>query len=321
MGVHCSSFGESYTGDDAVVRVRRRAMGCEFELVLCGRDRDYLVDAGNEAFEEVERLEEQLSVFIPTSEISYINAAAASEPVRVEPRLFDLLLAAARLSEETEGAFDITAGAMVELWDSSADGAPSKEQTTAVLVATGMSKVLLDRSKSTIRFADPDVKLNLGALGKGYAVAQIVELLVERGIDSALVSAGTSTVYALGSPPDDDAWSVGIRSPVERDKRVGSIRLRDRALSTSGIHERFIEIDGEKYGHIMDPRNGQPADGLLAAAAIASDPAESDALSTAFFIMGIDAARMYCERHAGVGAVLIAEGQSDSNAEIIRIGV
>ncbi|MCX6377312.1 MAG: FAD:protein FMN transferase, partial [Armatimonadetes bacterium] len=183
-----------------LIRTRRAAMGCEFELVLRGDDRDYLVNAAEEAFEEVKRLEEQLSVFIPTSEVSYINALAGSEPVRVEPRLFRLLQTASRISRETEGAFDITAGALIGLWKSAAD-IPSAEQLETALESTGMDKVILDEAQTTVRFANPGVKLDLGAIGKGYAAREVVEFLMERGITGALVSAGTSTVYALGAPP------------------------------------------------------------------------------------------------------------------------
>jgi thiamine biosynthesis lipoprotein len=299
------------------IRIKRAAMGCEFELVLRGEDREYLVNAAEEAFEEVKRLEEQLSVFIPTSEISYINAVAGSKPVRVEPRLFRLLETASRISRETEGAFDITAGALIDLWKS-ADHAPSAAQLQQALESTGMSKIILDEAETTVRFANPGVKLDLGAIGKGYAAREVVEFLVERGITGALVAAGTSTVYALGSPPDDDAWTVGIKDPISRDKRITSVSLRDRAVSTSGSHERYVEIGGERFSHIIDPRTGRPASGLLLACAVTEDPVESDALSTAFFIQGADWTRGYCESRGDVGAILVS---GDEAPVIQKIGV
>jgi thiamine biosynthesis lipoprotein len=295
-------------------------MGCEFELILCGRDRCYLASAAEEAFEEVERLEEQMSVFIPTSEISCINAAASSQPVRIEPRLFDLLELAARLSAETEGAFDISAGRLVDLWSSSVEGIPSAGRIAEAVKTTGMSNVILDWEDFTVRFAVPGMKLDLGAVGKGFAVRRVVDFLVERGITSGLVSAGSSTVYALGSPPGDDAWTVGIRDPLRRDERLTSVRLRHQALSTSGSHERFVEIDGTQYSHIIDPRSGRPAEGLLSVSVITGDPAESDALSTGFFILGIEKTKAYCEAHEGVGAVLVA-GTPDSGVEITEFDV
>jgi len=304
-----------------MIRVKRPAMGCEFELVLCGGERNYLLDAADEAFEEVARLEEQMSVFIPTSELSYINAAAGAGPVRVEPRLFRLVQTAVRLSEETAGAFDVTAGALSELWVSASDKVPSMEQISEALGATGMSKVLLDEEEGTVRFSEPGMRLDLGALAKGYAVGQIADFLTERGVGSGLVSAGTSTVYALGSPPDDDAWTVGIRNPVERDERIASVRLKNRAISTSGSHERFVEVNGVRYSHIIDPRSGHPSEELLAASALAPDPAVSDALSTAFFILGIEQTKAYCAAHEDVGAVLIARSAQDSRPEVVEVNV
>ena len=304
-----------------MIRVKRPAMGCEFELVLCGGERNYLLDAADEAFEEVARLEEQMSVFIPTSELSYINAAAGAGPVRVEPRLFRLLQTAVRLCEETGGAFDVSAGALSKLWASASDKVPSMEQIGEALSATGMSKVLMDAEEHTGRFSQPGTRLDLGALAKGYAVGQIADFLTERGVGRGLVSAGTSTVYALGSPPNDDAWTVGIRNPVERDERITSVRLKNRAISTSGSHERFVEIDGVRYSHVVDPRSGHPSEGLLAASAITTDPAVSDALSTAFFILGIEQTKAYCAAREDVGAVLIARSAQDSGPEVIKVNI
>lgn len=303
--------------NNVTIRIKRAAMGCEFELVLCGEDREYLVNAADEAFEEVKRLEEQLSVFIPTSEVSYINAVAGSEAVRVEPRLFRLLQTASRISCETEGAFDITAGAFIGLWKS-AEAMPSAEQLDAALGSTGTDKVTLDEARTTVRFANPGVKLDLGAIGKGYAAREVVEFLMERGITGALVSAGTSTVYALGAPPDDDAWTVGIKNPVSRDERITSVGLRDRAISTSGSHERFVEISGKRFSHIIEPRTGRPASRLLLACAVTEDPVESDALSTAFFIQGADWTRRYCESRGDVGAIFVS---GDETPLIEKIGV
>jgi len=298
--------------DLTMIRVIRRAMGCEFELLLCGEDRRHLLAAAEEAFEEVHRLEEQLSVFRPDSEISYINALAVKEWVRVEPRLYGLLQTAACLSAETEGAFDITAGRLIDLWSSSESIPADIPKTTG--------EIVFDPDENAVRFSNPDMKLNLGAIGKGYAAQQIAELLVDRGVENALISAGASTVYALGSPPDEDAWAVGIRSPVNQCERITSVLLRNQALSTSGSHERFVEIDGRRYSHLIDPRTGRPAEGLLLASVIASDPVEGEALSTAFFIFGLEKAQEYCEAHPDVGAVFVREDWQGLGPEVIKIG-
>jgi FAD:protein FMN transferase len=307
--------------DSAMIRMKRPAMGCEFELVLAGRDRDYLISAAEEAFELVSRLEEQLSIFVPTSEMCYINALAASEPVRVSPVLFRLLKSAARLHGETDGAFDITAGALVSLWNASENRLPSDDAIQETLVSTGTDKVILDEGKSTVRFANQGIKLNLGAIGKGYAAAEVVQFLEDTEICSALVAAGTSTVYALGGPPDDDAWTIGVRDPIGSQDRLTTVRLRDQAFSTSGSHERFVEIDGVRYSHIIDPRTGLPASGLLLACALVDDPVESDALSTAFFLNGLEWTAAYCRARGDVGAIIVMQESSGEEPVIHRIGI
>lgn len=297
-------------------------MDCEFELVLRGTDRQYLLDAGEEAFEELARLEEQMSVFIPTSEISDINANASNRPVRVDARLFDLLLMAKRVSAETSGAFDISVGPLARRWTAGDEdfSVPTSEEIRQLTSKVGMRHVRLDERDYTVEFDRPGVMLDLGAIGKGYAVRQMASLLRDRGIDAGLVSGGASTVYAIGHPPDDDAWTVGIRNPVEREKRLTTVKLGDQALSTSGGHERFAELDGIRYSHVIDPRTGRPADNLLIAGAVTPDPAESDALSTAFLALGVEETRRFCSTHANVGAVLVPRPAPGAELEIIRIG-
>jgi thiamine biosynthesis lipoprotein len=311
-------------GAPIVIRVKRAAMNCEFELVLCGADRQYLLDASEEAFEELARLEEQLSAFIPTSEISEMNSEADVRPVRIDARLFDLLAMAQRISRETHGAFDISAGPLVGRWRANTASdftLPSPEEIRRLLSKIGMAHVRLDNESYSVSFDESGVSLNLGAIGKGYAVGEMASLLRQRGIEAGLVSGGTSTVYAFGQPPDDDAWTVGVRNPVHRDARLMTVRLRDEALSTSGGHERFTEVDGVRYSHVIDPRTGQPADHLLIASVVTSDPAETDALSTAFLVLGLDETKEYCGTHDGVGAVLVPRPAPGAQPEIIRIGL
>jgi len=314
---------ECRVGTPTVISVKRQAMNCEFELVLCGTDRQYLLDAGNEAFEELARIEEQLSIFIPTSEISDINANASNRPVRVDARLFDLLLMAKRVSAETSGAFDISAGPLALRWTAGSEGfsVPTSEEINELISKVGMEHVSLDERDHTIELDQPGMILNLGAIGKGHAVREMASLLRDRGIDAGLVSGGASTVYAIGHPSDDDGWTVGIRNPVEREERLTTVKLRDQALSTSGGHERFAELDGVRYSHVIDPRTGYPADNLLIACAITSDPAESDALSTAFLALGVEETREFCSTHDNVGAVLVPKPAPGAELEIMRIGI
>lgn len=303
--------------DHGAIRLRRPFMGCEFELVLCGRDRCHLVDAATEAFDEIAKLERQMSVFIPTSEICCLNANASRESVRVEPRLYELLARTRVLAEETEAAFDVTSGALVRLWNSSDGRLPSPDQIAQALESVGFSGIQLCDEEHTIRYTRPGIELNLGAVGKGYAVDRTVELLAERGVSNALVSAGSSTVYAMGTPPEDDSWAIGISDPRGNGERLTTVRLRDEALSVSGSHERFVEIEGRKYGHIIDPRTGWPANGPLLACAIALDATTSDALSTAFFTLGIDGTLDYCKSPREADFLIVLQAEPDEELKIV----
>jgi thiamine biosynthesis lipoprotein len=309
------------------IKVRRRAMATTFEIVLIGDDRDFLAAAGNEALDEVERLEEQLSVYVPTSEVSWLNERAAFEPVRVEPRLFDLLQLAARISEETQGAFDITAGPLVKAWGfyrqqgvvPTASETSFRQTIAQTLEHVGMSHVILDEGDSTVRFDRAGVEINLGSIGKGYAVDRAAAVLRNLGVEAALIHGGYSTIYALGALPDADGWVIGIRHPLDEEQHISTVTLRDQALSTSGSYEQFFEVDGKRYSHILDPRTGAPAQGMLSSTVITSSATESDALSTAFFVLGEEGARAYCSKHPEVSAVLAPETLAGEDVEVVVV--
>lgn len=303
------------------LKVSRRAMATTFEIILIGDDREFLAAAGQEALDEVERLEEQLSVYIPTSEVSWINVRAAWEPVRVEPRLFDLLQRALLFCAETQGAFDITAGPLVKAWGfyRQQGVVPSAETIAQTLEYVGMRHVMLDEENCTVRFDRAGVEINLGSIGKGYAVDRAAVVLRNLGVETALIHGGYSTIYALGAPPDTDGWVIGIRHPLDEEQHVSTVTLRDQALSTSGSYEQFFEVDGKRYSHILDPRTGYPAQGMLSSTVITASATESDALSTAFFVLGEEGARAYCAQHPAVWAVLVPETSVGKGIEVIVV--
>ncbi|HKR85559.1 MAG TPA: FAD:protein FMN transferase, partial [Terriglobales bacterium] len=163
---------------------------------------------------------------------------------------------------------------------------PSTDDLNAARECTGFEKIVLDPGTRTIQFAFPEMELDLGAIGKGYAVDQAVEILREAGVDAALLVAGSSTVYALGAPPGDDGWKIHVPDPLDRTRKISTVKLRDQAVSTSGSYERFFELDGRRYCHVMDPRTGVPVEGVLQTTLIGSDGAMTDAISNALFVVG-----------------------------------
>jgi thiamine biosynthesis lipoprotein len=275
------------------------AMGSAYSLVLYGEDRGRLEAASEDAFEEVRRLDRMLSNYRPASEWSEVNRHAAERPVMVSVELFQLLSACVEYSRQSEGAFDISVGPLMKVWGfyKGSGHLPHRAEVRGSLTKVGYRNILLDAVNRTVRFARPGVELDPGGIGKGYAVDRMVDVLRRDGIASALVSASGSSIYALGSPPGEAGWKVRIRDPKNEAKTVTEVTLKDESMSTSGSYEKFFRAEGRIYSHIMDPRTGFPADGMLSASVIAPRTLDSEAWTKPFFING----RVWAAKHKPKG--------------------
>jgi thiamine biosynthesis lipoprotein len=293
-----------------LLRFARTAMATVFEVLLPWGTPDADA-AATAAFDLIDRLESQLTVYRETSEVSRLNRLAAQAPVPVEHGLFDLLNLAARITAETGGAFDITAGPLVKAWGffNRQGRVPTKEELAAALEKVGSTHVRLDPDHRLVRFDRPGVEINLASIGKGYALDRAGELLRRKfDIPAGLVNGGKSSVLALGSPPNDPrGWPVGLRNPAEPDRRLAVVHLRNRAMGTSASTYQNFGYNGRKIGHLLDPRTGRPAEGVALASAFAATAAEADALATAFYVLGPKATRQYCEAHPAVSAVVLKD--------------
>lgn len=349
-GVSGTRQPEELQGADYLIRVGRRAMACQFEVCLNAGQAGQGTQAALDALDLVDALEQQLSYFRSDSELAVINRTAALGPVPVEPRLFELLQLVLRMCAETGGAYDVTAAPLWELWGFAqrAGRVPNEEEIAAALSRVGSQWVELDAARKTIHFRREGVRLNLGSIGKGYALDRCAERLRRAGIDDFLMHGGYSSMIARGShvlpgaraaapgsagaAPQPTAmpqpieqptsgWIVGIRHPLRPERRVAEIRLADRALSTSGAWAQSFWHEGRRYGHILDPRTGWPAEGVLSATAIAPTASLAEALSTALYVLGLQAAREYCEQRPELGAVLICPVRHSGGIEIHTIGL
>ncbi len=320
------------------VRLARHAMATRFEIVLYGEDSVALRAAGEEALNEVERLEAQLSPYLSGSEISHLNARAAREPVRVSPPLFALLQHAKRLSEETGGAFDITIAPLIRCWGFMGGNGriPDPRELAEARATIGMRRVHLDPEDGTVRFERDGVVLDLGAIGKGYAVEAAAEILREAGVASALIHGGTSTVYALGRPPDPECWKVAIAMPplsvwssASRLAEPGSgtpnpqwtVSLHDEAMSVSAVWGKSFEMEGKTFGHVLDPRNGRPVSGAMLAAVVSPSAMETDALSTALLVLGAEGHDRVSRLRPGMRTLLLLESERGWRSEAKGISV
>src|SRR5262245_19486583 len=286
--------------------ISRAAMACRFEVTLPLENQSG-VSVARQALDEVDRLEQQLTIFRESSEVSFINRRAADGPVRVEESLFSLLLWCQELYLETGGAFDITSGGLSRCWGflKRQGRIPEPDEIERAKALVGGDKLIFDRESRAIRCARLGVEINLGSIGKGYALDRIAAMMRER-LRSALLCAGSSSMRAIGG--GNNGWTVGVRHPGNKERRLAIVRLRDAALSTSGGEEQFFEYDGKRYGHIIDPRSGMPADRVASVTVIAPATALTDALATAFYVGGPQLAEEYCHDHPGVLVLMLESG-------------
>jgi thiamine biosynthesis lipoprotein len=284
------------------------AMGTTFIVIAYAEDQRVLEQGVEAAFGEVRRLDRVLSNYRSESEWTRMNREAAQKPVQVSPELFQLLEYCAEVSRQSEGTFDISVGPLMRVWGFFRDTGrlPARAEVATAIEKVGFANVALDAQDRTVRFLKPGVELDPGGIGKGYAVDRIVAKLKEQGIQSALVSAGSSSIYGLGSPPSDAGWTVKIRHPRSYRETVAELKLNNESLSTSGDYEKFFEADGKMYSHIMDPRTGYPASGVLSASVMAPRTLTSEAWTKPFFIQGRDWAEK--NRPAGLRVFLCEDG-------------
>jgi thiamine biosynthesis lipoprotein len=310
-----------------LLKIGRRAMACEFEVVLNANRQAVATEVAIEVLDLIDALEDQLTVYRGHSEVSQINRRAADERVLVETRLAKLLAEAVRLNQVTDGAFDITAGPLVKVWGfyRRQGRVPAEGELRQALQLVGARWLELDVQACTIHFARPGMEINLGGIGKGYALDRCAERLREAGVDDFLLHGGLSSVLAHGSRADardsGGGWTVGIRHPLRPQRRLAEVCLRDRALGTSGSGTQHFHHRGRRYGHILDPRTGQPAEGVLSATVLAPTAAVADALATALCVLGLDRSKELIARHPSLAALLVGPGSRSGAVELHTFGL
>lgn len=289
-------------------------MACLFEVVVNAGLPPHGPQAAVTALDEVERLEQLLSVYRPESELSQLNRQAAGAAVQVSPPLWELIRLGVELHRQTDGAFDLTAAMLTEAWGfhTRQGRLPSPEQLQQALERTGSQHIALDPKQRSVRFRQPGLKINSGGIGKGLALDRAGELLRAANVEDFLVHGGQSSVVARGDCWDGTGkpgWCIRLRHPHQPQILLGSLRLQDRALATSGAANQFFYHRGRRYGHIIDPRSGQPADGWLSLTVLAEQAARADALATGLYVMNREQVAAFCRQQLDVGVLAIGPGQ------------
>ena len=301
-----NSSGEAEPQASDTLRLETRAMGCSWSVILEPGAHERVMLA-TDALSLVHDLDRALSVYRDDSTITMVNRLAADAPQRVDRWLFVLLSQCVELYRQTDGGFDIAVRALILLWRRcrEAGRVPTDAEVAAALASSGTRHLRLDESHQTIAIDQPGVGLDLGAIGKGYAVDRAAAQLTEAGMTDFVVHGGHSSVFAQGEHSNQGGWPIGIKNPLFTDERYATLLLSNRALATSGSNIQYFRYQGQRYGHLLDPHTGWPADALLSVSVLAPNAADADALSTAFYVMGLEKAVAWCHNRPEIGALLV----------------
>ena len=302
-----------------------RAMACDFQVLLPPDAQPEGPEWALEALDYLEELEDRWSVYRDHSLMSLVNRNACERPVPVDEELFTLLSLGKQLYERTEGAFDMTSGPLTKAWGfyRQEGRMPEEEELQKALEKVGTPWVELDASNQTVRYSRPGIDINLGGIGKGYAIDLCVDRLGWNGLRDYLFHGGLSSVVARGNrhprpesedqaeePPQPSGWTVGVLHPIWPGKRLLEVQLHHQALGTSGTSRQHFYHQGKRYGHIFDPRTGMPAGGVYSSTVIAPTAVEADALATALYVMGPEKAAQFCDKNPEIGLIMISPGRT-----------
>lgn len=294
-------------GAEGSYAYKHSAMGTEFSVVLIAKNEHQASAWADVAWAEVDRIEELLSNYRESSELSRVNRLAARETVTVDPETFRFLEEAEHWSRVSDGAFDMTVGPLMRVWGFFAHRGhvPSAEALLRAKSVVGWKKVELHAADRTVRFARAGVELDPGGIGKGFAVDSVVRLLREHGVRAALISAGSSTIYAMGAPAGERGWKVVVQSPLVDKQVLSTIYLRDMSLSSANCSEKNFVAEGAVYCHIMDPRSGMPVRGRVHVSVTHPSATASDALSNVLFVEKPEEAKAFLKKYVPEARALV----------------
>lgn len=300
-------FFLSITTYGQIVKSRKLSMlGSPFEIIVVAKDTVQANQYIDMAISESKRIENLISDWIPTTQISQVNKNAGIEPVKVDDEVFQLLTRALKISKLTEGAFDISYASIDKVWkfDGSMTAMPSKEAIQKSVEKIGYKKIILDQDKSTVFLKDVGMKIGLGGIGQGFIADKIKVLLMANGCQSGIINV-SGDINTWGKQPDGKPWTVAIVNPMNKNKVFATFPLEDSAIETSGSYEKFVEFNGVRYSHIIDPRTGYPAQGIVSVSIFAKQTEIADALATGTFVLGVEVGLDLINQIKGVECVIV----------------
>lgn len=294
------SFGQ-------ITHKRKLAMlGSPFEMTVVAKD----TIQGNEyidlAVAEVKRIENLISDWIPSSQISKVNQNAGIQPIKVDKEIFDLVGRAIKVSQITSGAFDISYASMDKIWkfDGSMKEKPTEEAIQKSVSKIGYKNIILDPKEQTLFLKVEGMKLGLGGIGQGYIADKVKELLISKGCVSGIVNV-SGDINTWGKQVNGKPWTVGIVNPMNKNKIFATFPLENSAVETSGNYEKFVVFDNIRYSHIIDPRTGYPAKGVVSVSVFAKQTEIADALATGIFVLGVEVGLDLVNQLKGIEFIIV----------------
>lgn len=283
-------------------------MGCHYEITVIAANQpegDRLIDI---AAGEVTRIEKLISEWDSTTQISHVNFYAGIRPVKVDKEVFDLIVRSIKISELTDGAFDITWAGMNQIWkfDGSMKRLPTQAEVAATVSKVGYRNIILDAKNLTVFLKLKGMRLGFGGIGKGYSADKGAELLKSKGVPGGIMN-GSGDITAWGVQPDGKPWMIGITNPFNKDKVFSWFPFNGKSIGTSGNYENFVEFDGKRYTHIIDPRTGWPVHGISSVTIFGPNAELSTALTKAIFVMGKDIGISLLKQFKGIEFIVVDE--------------
>lgn len=281
-------------------------IGSPFEITVVAKDSIEADQYVNLAVGEVKRIENLISDWIPTTQISQVNQNAGIKPIKVDDEVFELVERSVKISKLTNGAFDISYASMDRIWkfDGSMKQMPTPEAVKKSVSKIGYKNIILDEKGKTIFLKDVGMKLGLGGIGQGYIADKIKELLIKNKCSSGIVNV-SGDINTWGKQTNGIPWSVGIINPVNKNKVFATFPLIDSAVETSGSYEKFVTFNNIRYSHIIDPRTGYPATGVVSVSVFAKQTEIADALATGIFVLGVDVGLNLVNQMKGIQCIIV----------------
>lgn len=297
-----------------------KLMGSRFDITVVAKDSLEAIKDIDIAVAEITRIEKLISSWDTNSQTSQINENAGIKPIKVEVELFNLIERAIGISKLTDGAFDISYASMDRIWkfDGSMTQMPSKEQISNSVTKVGYENIVLDKLNNTVFLRIEGMKIGFGAIGKGYAADMAKNILISKGVASGIINA-SGDMAVWGKQPNGSEWKVAITNPLNKNKVFALLPIGNGAVVTSGNYEKYVNFNGKRYTHIIDPRTGYPSSGIISVTVFAPKAELADALATSVFVMGKEAGLHRINQLPKIECIIIDDDGNISKSDHIKI--